>query len=677
MLKKLLKIFILLCFFILAPILAIVGGGLLSFLQNIWSELPALAHESMAPALRIKITDRNNKELRSIRVQTARYALVSIDEIPDYVKNAFIAIEDVRFHQHIGIDLKRIAGALLIDIKKGRLAHGASTITQQLVRNIYLSHEKTFTRKIKEIILSLKMEYEFTKFEILEMYLNTVFFGGSNYGIESASKDYFGKSASDLSILEAASLAAVLKAPNAYSPKYHPKKNKKRRQIVLRKLFEHGYISSIDYEKYKDADLVLKAKKNKKLDHISLELAPYYVNEVIKRSKKIFDKKTWKQGGLVIKTTLDSKLQKIAKEVFLNAKIIKENPILNNKRIDGSLVIRDNASGEVLAMVGGRDYTSSKFNRAVQSKRQAGSSFKPFVYATAFEMGISSNIIINDEPISYKVSASEKNWTPENYGGRYHGPTLLRTALEHSYNIVAIKLLDKIKPINLIKTVKLMGIKSHMSPVLSLALGVKEVSTLEMSSAYSVFANDGIYTPPIFISKISDRLNNEVYRSKAIEVESISANSAFKTLDMLKSVVDRGSGRRAKVKGVEIAGKTGTSQDYIDTWFVAVTPIISIAVHFGYNDRQSLGKKSSSAIVAAPVVGALIKRLKAEIPKYVEGSFNDLFPSDMVKQMICKKSGLLALKSCPYKVNEVFNKDKLPKASCPVHSSLINNFLIE
>ncbi|MCO4781509.1 MAG: PBP1A family penicillin-binding protein [Candidatus Cloacimonetes bacterium] len=675
MFKKILKICVLLVFFIVAPIVAILGGGLLSFLQNIWMELPQFAHESMTPALRTKITDRNNKELRSVRIQTARHALVGIDEIPPHVRNAFIAIEDTRFYSHIGIDFKRIVGALIVDIKKGRLAHGASTITQQLVRNIYLSHEKTFTRKISEIILSLKMEYEFTKPEILEMYLNTVFFGGSNYGIESASKDYFGKSASDLSILEAASLAAVLKAPNAYSPKYKPKKNRGRRKLVLKKMAEHGYISKKVYKDLVDKELVTVAKKNVKT--VEKSEAPYFVDEVLKRAKSIFDRKTWKKGGLVIQTTLDLDLQNIASEVFSNAKILVDNPITDEKRIDGSLVVRDNVTGEILALVGGRDYASSKYNRAVQSKRQAGSSFKPFVYATAFEQGINSNIIINDEPISYKVSESEKNWTPENYGGKYHGPSLLRTALEHSYNIVAIKLLDMVKPSNLIETVNLMGIQSHMAPVLSLALGVKEVSSVEISSAYSVFANEGIYTAPNFIKTVKDRLDNEVYRHHLDQVETISASSAYKTLNMLESVVQRGSGRRAKVKGIELAGKTGTSQDYIDTWFVALTPVVSIAVHFGYNDRQSLGKKASSSIVAAPVVGALIKRLKAELPQYVQGSFKDLKPKSLVSQKICRKSGLLALDSCPLKVEELFDKKQTVIGSCPIHGSMIESFLVD
>ncbi|MCJ8344374.1 transglycosylase domain-containing protein, partial [bacterium] len=543
--------------------------------------------------------------------------------------------------------------------------------------NIYLSHEKTFTRKISEMILSIKMEYEFTKLEILEMYLNTVFFGGSNYGIESASKDYFGKSASDLTILESAALAALLKAPNAYSPKYHPKRNKSRRQIVLRKMVQHGHITQIEYDKFKDMDLVVQSKNLSISKKIETGIAPYYVDEVLKRAKVFFDKQTWKKGGLIIKTSLDYQLQKIAQDVFLNSKILLDNPIKDNQRIDGSLVIRDNSTGEILAMVGGRDYATSKFNRAVQSKRQAGSSFKPFVYATAFDLGYSSNMIINDEPISYKVSASEKNWTPENYGGRYHGPSLLRTALEHSYNIVAIKLLNRVGPENLIETVKRLGIRSHMEPVLSLALGVKEVSTLEMASAYSVFANEGIYTKPVFINQVYDRFQNEIYRHQLIQVEAISAQSAYKTLDMMKSVVLRGSGRPAKVKGVDLAGKTGTSQDYIDTWFVAMTPVISMAIHFGYNDRQSLGKKASSSIVAAPVIGALIKRIQRELPKYLEGAFVDLQPKELIQSTICKKSGLLALKSCTYKVKEIFSKTQVPKALCPIHGSLTDNFLVD
>ncbi len=634
--------------------------------QGLWETLPEIHAPDLRPAVTTRIFDRSGFLLETIGRRESREKLVQLKGLPDHVKNAFIAIEDERFRVHFGIDLVRIVGALIIDIRSGRFAHGASTITQQLIRNVYLSPEKSIVRKLREVILALKMEYRFTKDEILEMYLNTVFFGGSSYGIESASLNYFARPSSSLSIAEAALLAGTLKAPNKYSPIRHLKRALGRQRIVLAKMLELRYISRRQYvaaleEEIRTQQVIERRKDSRK--------APFFTQQVRKELVRLVGAGKMRDGGLRVYTTLDWKTHEVARSSFLNSNLFSTHPLSKNPDLQGAFIVRDVASGDVLSLIGGRDFSLSRFNRATLARRQPGSCFKPFVYASAFEQGIPTNLIVNDEPISYYIASEKKEWTPENYGGIYHGPSILRTALEHSYNVVAIRLLEKAGVGKTIALTRKMGIESYLRPDLTLALGSTEVTALELISAFSTFANQGVYTAPRFILRIEDSSGEVLYRAGFEEREAISEASAFKVFSMMQSVVANGSGRRARVSGLKLAGKTGTNQDYIDTWFVGMTHQIAALVTFGYNSRKSLGEKSPSSQVAAPVIGDFFKKMAVLKPELLSNKADPGLPPSLVRRRICRVSGLVASSSCPDTVHENFDQHEEPRAVCPVHGA--------
>lgn len=651
------------------------SGLVLGILHGIYLELPSLDIPSLNPSLSTRIFDRNGNLLHTTGSSTARRQLIKLDDLPEHLRKAFTSIEDQRFFNHFGIDFRRIIGAIIIDLKAGKLVHGASTITQQLVRNVYLSHEKTLTRKIKEIMLALKLEYSLTKNEILEMYLNTVYFGGSYYGLAAASEGYFGKDSTELSVSESALLAAILKAPNRYSPRQNYDRAMKRCRTVLYKMKELEVINNETYEMALRDKPLIKPLKTKKISQDSK--APYFTSHVVRELVRMLGWRKLLTGGYRVITTLDSQVHQIAKKSFLEASIFQKYPVSSTPDLQGAFIVREVASGEVLSLIGGRDYNLSSFNRATQARRQPGSCFKPFVYAAAFEQGIPPNLILNDEPLTFFVKKLNKEWTPENYGGMYHGPSILRTALEHSYNMIAIKLLDKVGLKSTIELAQKSGIHSPIDANLTLALGSTEVTPLELAGAYSTFANQGIHSKSRFILRIEDRNGRLIFESKAIEKEAMSSKSAYQTLSMLRSVVTHGSGKKANVSGIEVSGKTGTNQDYIDAWFVGLTPEISALVTFGYNDRKSLGSKTPSSKIAAPVVGTFFKKLYLAKPNIFQRNIIDLKPPGLLKRRICRTSGLLARDTCPKKTNEIFSKEELPQIGCPIHSSTNSDSILD
>jgi len=658
------KIFLSL-FLIFLGISAVLSGMVGGILQGFWESLPQIHAPDLRPAVRTQIFDRNGELLQTLGSTNSRLKLVRLHDLPSHVGNAFIAVEDERFRSHFGIDLVRIIGAIIVDIRTGKFAHGASTITQQLIRNVYLSPEKSITRKVKEIILALRMEYQFTKDEILEMYLNTVFFGENFYGIETASKEYFGTSAQDLDVAQAALLAGLLKAPNYYSPLRNMERAVFRQKLVLGKMLEKKFITLHQYDQAVNAKIQL--GKNASGENEVAE-APYFTQVVISEAMRLLGRKNLFEGGLKIHTTLDLGLHRIARQVFDRAKVFQSAEARTDMGLQGAMVVRDVSTGDILSLIGGRDYEISKFNRATQARRQPGSCFKPFIYAAAFETEIPANLILNDEPISYYIASEKKEWTPENYGGIYHGPCILRTALEHSYNVIAIKLLERTGVPQTIEIARKMGIDSFMEPNLTLALGSTDVTPVELVSAYSTIANFGVYTAPRFINRIEDPNGIILFRGNREEREAISEGSAYKVFSMMESVVENGSGKAARAKGLRIAGKTGTNQDYIDTWFIGMTRKIAALVTFGYNTRKSLGTRAPSSKVAAPVIGDFLRSLKMRMPDYLEEpeELNHV-PRSLTPAEICRVSGLLASPSCRYTVMENFDLDKDPKAVCPVH----------
>ncbi len=649
---------------LIMPIIAIGGGMVLGMLENIWDELPEVAAQDLSPALTTRIYDRHGNLLDTVADMNSRMQLARFEELPDYVPQAFIAIEDERFYSHIGIDPIRIVGALIVDLKKGGLEHGASTITQQLIKNVYLSPEKTFTRKIREMILAMRMEFKFTKEEILEMYLNTVFFGVNFYGIESAAYNYFSKTAKELSVAEAASLAAVLKAPNRYNPMTNPELAHSRQRVVLGKMLELGYINREQYEAAAKGPVEI--RRPEEVRKTRTGKAPWFVEEVKRELISRFGYTRVHSGGLRVYTTLDLELQELAEKAFLSGSIFSTYPLTQYPDLGGAFVSQDVASGDIYALVGNQDWETSQFNRATQARRQVGSAFKPIVYAAAFENGIPPNQILNDVPIFFRMESLNQEWSPQNYGGRYHGPSLLRVALEHSYNVTVVQLLDMIGVNTVIETARKLGIEAPFVPNQTIALGSTEMLPMELLSAYATFANQGIRVTPRMILRVEDSSGTVVFQSRHEEEEALSATTAYQVYDMLRSVVKNGSGRRALIPGVDVAGKTGTNQDYIDVWFVGLTPRMASIVTYGFNERISLGRKASSSRVATPVVGSYLRDVEKLRPGWLNGGGVPV-PREIRKYRICSHSGLLAVSGCPHSVEEAFEESQVPQTPCPLH----------
>ena len=521
---------------------------------------------------------------------------VPLERIPENLKNAIVAIEDTKFYVHHGIDFWGIGRAMLNNILKGDLTdQGASTITQQLARNAFLTFDKTYIRKIQEAYLAIQFERLYTKAEILEMYLNEIFLGHSAYGVETASLQYFGKHVWELNLPESALIAGLPQSPNNYSPLRNPELAIKRRNIVLDRMYELGYITKNEMEKAKNAKLNLDTVENTK-ENIAHYFTLYVRDQLIDQ----FGSSMVYSGGLKVHTTLNRNMQKLAEKTIRN-KI--ENGFIpsfqsnqsENLQPQLSLVSLDINSGAIRAMVGGRG--TDQFNRAYQAVRQPGSAFKPFVYSTALIKGdYTTGTVINDLPMLASETGKGDNLSiwPRNYGDRYRGLINLNTALTNSVNVAAVKLIKDVGVKNVIDFTEKLGIstfteKDALADHYSLALGGlnKGVTPLEMAAAYSVFANKGIYTEPHAITKVYDKHNNLIYEAQPDSKMVMSEADSYLITSMLKSVVDNGTGRRAQMNR-DVGGKTGTTNDYTDAWFVGFTSQIATSVWIGEDTNRSM-----------------------------------------------------------------------------------------
>ncbi|RCW50493.1 MULTISPECIES: penicillin-binding protein 1A [unclassified Halanaerobium] len=520
---------------------------------------------------------------------------VPLERIPQHLKDAIIAIEDTNFYVHHGIDFWGIGRAMITNIKEGRLAQGASTITQQLARNALLSHKKTIYRKIQEAYLALQFERIYTKPEILEMYLNEIFLGHSAYGIETAAQQYFGKHVWELNLAESALIAGLPKAPNYYSPFNNLEAAKRRRNTVLTRMEELGYITAQEAQNAKNQPINVKQKTKKEL-----ERAHYFILYVRDQLIDKFGASMVYSGGLKVYTTIDIDLQKKAEDV-INAKIkngylpsIKRS---NSKNVQPqmSLITLDVKSGAIRAMIGGRG--TDQFNRAHQALRQPGSTFKPFVYAAAIKNGYSLATVVNDMPMlasdSGKTGYNLNIW-PRNYGDKYYGLVNLNTALTNSLNSATVKLIKNIGVKETIDLTEKMGIttfekEDYYDEHYSLALGGlhRGVKPIEMASAYGVFANRGVYIKPYAISRVLDKRDNVIFEAKPEKRIVMTEEESYLMTSMLKSVIQNGTGWRAGMDR-PVAGKTGTTNDYTDAWFVGYTPQIVTAVWIGEDNVRSM-----------------------------------------------------------------------------------------
>jgi len=592
--------------------------------------------------------------------------LISIGQVPDHVKKAIMAAEDASFYNHHGLDFTAIARALYKDITSKGIRQGGSTITQQLAKNYFLTPEKTISRKLKEMLLAVVMETKYEKDEILEIYLNEIYFGQNGSvainGLGEASYFYFGKPVDQLSLMEGAVIAGLIRAPNLYSPYINQERSRGRRDQVLKNMLKEGWITQAEYETaialpIETAGTQTYGRK-----------APYFTDYLSTQLEELYTKDDLSTLGLSIYTTLDTQVQKAAETALSKglARLEKANPSLRQKdpqkQLQGAIIVLQPKTGYILAMVGGRDYGATQFNRITQAKRQPGSTFKPFVYLTSLDTFTPASRLSNI-PVTYKIAGKE--WTPENYSPIPEEEMSMRTALARSVNIATVDLAMKVGLDNVVKTASGFHFSTTLEPYPSMALGSFEVIPLELARAYCAFASDGLLPVPLSLRSVMDEKGNAL-NSRHLEVEQvITPAKAYIMSSLLNSVVVEGTAASLSSLGVRqpVAGKTGTTNDSRDAWFVGYTPDILAMVWVGFDDGTTM--KGTGASAALPIWADLMKN----IPQYLSGGWF-MRPDGVVDRVICTESGQLAIPGqCPDTLDEVFLEGLAPTETCPIHQA--------
>ena len=566
------------------------------------------------PTLTTQIFDRNGEKIANIFNKEHRY-FVHYEDIPVQVTEALLAIEDTHFFEHNGINTEAISRAIIKDIKAMKLVEGASTITQQLVKNTLLTREKKFSRKFKELLFSLKIESELSKEEILERYLNQIYYGHGYFGIKTAAIGYFHKDLDDLSLKEIAVLVGLPKAPSYYSPTRHYEQAMGRGNRVVSRMHQLGWIDDDAYKK------AMKETPEVFDDTLTQNRAPYVVDEVLRQLSSEY--KDIRGGGYKIRTSIDIRMQEAGREALkdgydLSIERAKKRDDYNEslmQKLNGALVSVEPSSGDVLALVGGVSYKKSQYNRATQGKRQPGSAFKPLIYQVAVDLGYSgaSQLIDIARTYDYEVDGEEKKWKPKNYGEDYKGFISLREALVHSRNLATINLVTDIGLRTMRRELSKYHIK-NLPPDLSLALGSITVSPLEFSRYYTVLSNGGTEVTPVLIRSIENSFGEEVFFKSAKE-KITTPQQTFIMVDVMKDVIKKGSGRRAAVAGIELAGKTGTTNKGVDAWFCGFSPEIQTVIWFGNDDNTPMFKGEQGGRTAAPAFASFYRRLLKSHPQ--------------------------------------------------------------
>jgi len=634
-------------------------GAVIGIVKGFSEQIPIVSDRSYRPNLTTQLFDCKGRPLASLHAEENRTRILAANEIPVQMRQAVVAIEDERFYQHYGIDILGITRAMIKNVQAGRVVQGASTLTQQLVKNAFLTSEKTLKRKLIEAMMAFQLERKYSKEEILTLYLNEIYFGHGAYGLDAAARIYFSKDPKDLTLIECATLAGIPKSPVAFSPFKYPENNRQRRELVLSKMVELGFISPAEYEEAKKQSIVLSKEKTEVM------LAPYFVTYVRDQLLEKYGANLVYNGGLKVYTTVNIDYQRYADDAMNNAEIMKTRPVEKDPDMNGALVCLDVRNGHIKAMYGGRSFERSQFNRVSQALRQPGSSFKPFVYGCAIENGALPGDMIVDEPISYTNPWTHKVWSPRNYDLKFHGAITLMKAITNSFNVPAVRVLDKLTAAKVIRFTRKLGITSPMEPNLSLALGSGQFTPLELASAYGVFANQGIYTPPVAITKVEDRDGNVLEEALPHSKEVMKAVHAAMLVDMMRSVVEKGTGKRAIVKGYAIAGKTGTTNDCIDTWFNGFTPELVAVVQFGYDRPKTLGPKKTGGVIAAPVWHDFMEKVLKDYP-----TSDFPVPDGGARLRVCMTSGKPASSGCPKEVvnAQVYPIEAIPKNECNIHA---------
>jgi penicillin-binding protein 1A len=719
------RIFRWIFFIVVAVVLTIAGAVAFTIYKDYWKELPTLQGiRDYTPPVATRIYDRDGTLIDE--VFTERRYLVPIEKIPKHLRNAFVAAEDAEFYSHRGIDVIGISRAMLANLKAGGVVQGGSTITQQVVKALILTPERSYDRKLREALLAIRLETEFSKEEILELYLNQIYFGDGNYGVKAAVESYYGKELHQVTVAEAALLAGLPQAPSRYSPTRNPEAAHKRKRYVLRRMLEEGFINQGDYHKAMREEIEIASSS---VD--ASRPRGYYTEYVRLKLEEVVGKDSAYSQGYDVFTAMDSRLQNfadlavrrglekidlltgykgpyrpaseeegtaadvppeygrsappkgplIAETLYraritevgkdsLSVKLGERDGTVNTKSLRWASVTKDRTlkvgdyvavrssmpgepgpepepetpeelveqgdespqapveqadpeellslflgqipelqagliaidieSGGLAAMVGGYDFLESQFNRATQAQRQPGSAFKPFIYSAALDNGLTPASVVYDEPIEYQDN--DTIWAPQNYSRKYYGLTTLRTALEKSRNIVTVKVLDAVGVRRAVEYLKSFQFEGTIGPHLSIALGSVEMTLFDLTSGYTVFANEGVKIDPVVVKRITDSSDRTIWADRPAHDRAIPATTAALVTSMLEGVVKRGTGVRIRALGRPAAGKTGTTNDQRDAWFVGYTPSLVVGVWVGYDDhRRSMGRIGTGSQMAAPI----------------------------------------------------------------------------
>lgn len=554
------------------------------------------------PRLTTEVYDRNGNKIANLFSDEHRY-YVSYENIPPRLIEALLAIEDTMFFEHHGVNPDAIMRAIIKDVSAGKLKEGASTITQQLVKNTLLTREKKFSRKFKEVLYSIRIEQELTKEQILERYFNEIYLGHGYYGIKTASDGYFRKPLKELSLKEIAMLVGLPKAPNFYSPTKNYELSLGRANRVIGRMYELGWIDQATYEK------ATQERPKVYNDTLSKNSGPYIIDEVMRQLGDAFP--DIRSGGYKIYTTIDMRLQEAGYKALQSGRdeILKRAQEAGDldenmqRQLNGALISLDPHTGEILAMVGGYDYSLSPFNRVTQAKRQPGSAFKPFIYQVALDSGMSPASLVPDIARTYTYAGDdgeEKTWQPKNYKNEYKGMVTIRNALTHSRNLATINMVSDMGFSKITDGLRRYGIVENLPPDLSIALGTIMISPLDLAKYYTMFASGGALTNPILVRQVITPKGETIrYENKSRQVNT--PQQIYLMTSILKDVVSHGTGTPARVGGMEIAGKTGTTNKNVDAWFVGYSPTVETVVWFGHDDNTPMRRSETGGRAAGPV----------------------------------------------------------------------------
>ncbi len=597
--------------------------------------------------------------------------LVRLEDLPQSLRDAVLVTEDRDFYRHAGVSIRRSLGAVLANVKN-KATQGGSTLTQQLVKNLYLSPERTLRRKAIEAVLAVILDARYSKDEIFEAYLNEIYLGQYSSvavnGVGEAARHYFGKEASDLDLAESAAIAGMIKAPNAYSPLHNPARARQRRDLVLKLMREEKKIDDAALAQALAEPLVSSSRVQSRTN------APHFVDFVKGELEARFGKQL-KTEGLQIYTTLDVDLQRAAqKSVTQGLATLEKNyrrlaANAKEEPLQGALIVLEPRTGAVKAFVGGRDYRLSQFNRVTQAHRQPGSLFKPFVYLAAFarrdlEKPLTPATILEDTPITvtWDKGGEDEQWSPHDYDGDFRGAISVRKALELSINIPTVRAAIAAGLPAVLATARAAGVGSQLRPYPSVALGAFEVSPIEIASAYAVFANGGVRVDPIAIVGVQTSDGRVLDRKETPLKPVLPADAVFLVDSLMRGAVDRGTASAARAGGVRgvLAGKTGTTNDYRDAWFIGFSPRFLAAVWVGYDDNRPIRLTGTQA--AVPIFADFSRAVPAQL-------FAESFPvpSDIVTAEIDPLSGGRATPQCPQRMTEVFISGTEPRVDCPLH----------